>query len=148
MSNRRIEKKQNTKKESEAKNIVLQKPATVSIDDDATIMKEKKENAQDVLIGSMNPPETAVVNTEDVEKKKFEKAKPTTVRTKITDSFIEFDGISISLSAVEKAVKKDAVSKKLKGEIIIYINVLDLAAYYTVNGAGSPEEKVLFSDIM
>ena len=129
MSNRRIEKKQNAKKESEAKNIVLQKPATVAIDDDATIMKEKKENAQDVLIGSMNPPETAVVNTEDVEKKEFEKAKPTTVRTKITDSFIEFGGISISLSAIEKAVKKDAASKKLKGEIIIYINEIAITIF-------------------
>lgn len=148
MSNRRIEKKHSAKKESEAKNIVLQKPASATIDDVTTIIEAKKDNAQDVLNGGMNPPETASANTKDAEKQEPEKTKPTTVRTKITDSFIEFDGISISLSAIEKAVKKDAASKKLKGEIIIYVNVLDLAAYYTVNGAGSPEEKVLFSDIM
>lgn len=148
MSNRRIEKKQNSKKVSEAKNIALQKPASATIDDVTTSIEAKKDNAQDVLSGGMNPPEIAAVNTKDAEKQESEKAKPTTVRTKIADSFLEFDGISISLSAIEKAVKKDAASKKLKGEIIIYVNVLDRAAYYTVNGAGSPEEKVLFSDVM
>ena len=55
--------------------------------------------------------------------------------------------MDISIPALEKAVKKQAAAKKQKGEIVIYVNVSEQAAYYTVNGEGNEEMKVLFSEI-
>ena len=50
------------------------------------------------------------------------------------------------MAAVEKAVKKDAADKGMKGDITIYLNIAEQAAYYTVNGEGSENQKVHFSD--
>lgn len=63
-------------------------------------------------------------------------------RTKILDTCIEFDGNSVSMTEVEKAVKADAAEKGLKGEILIYLNINEKAAYYTVNGVGADEQKI------
>ena len=45
---------------------------------------------------------------------------------------------------IKKAVKKDAAEKKLVGTIRIYLNVAQMAAYYTVDEKGSDEYKVDF----
>lgn len=64
------------------------------------------------------------------------------VRTRISDVTIEIFETCVDLAAVEKAVKKDAADKNLKGEIKIYINAERRAAYYTVNGEGSEVNKI------
>lgn len=46
-----------------------------------------------------------------------------------------------------KAVKKHAADNDLKGDINIYLNITEKAAYYTVNGNGGEGQKVLFSEI-
>ena len=55
--------------------------------------------------------------------------------------------MSVSISEVEKSVIKPVADKGLKGEIKIYLNVAEEAAYYTVNGEGSEEQKVLFAEM-
>lgn len=49
---------------------------------------------------------------------------------------------------IKKAVKKDAAEKKLVGTIRIYLNVAQMAAYYTVNGQGNDDYKVEFVKIV
>lgn len=52
-------------------------------------------------------------------------------------------GLSVSIPEVEKAVKKHAADNGLKGDINIYLNITEKAAYYTVNGNGGEGQKVL-----
>ena len=80
------------------------------------------------------------------ETKEHVKAAAKAVRTRIADTVVEVNGTSVSMAAVEKAVKKDAVDKGLKGDITIYLNIAEQAAYYTVNGEGSENQKVHFSN--
>ena len=54
------------------------------------------------------------------------------------------DGIHKSEDLITKAVKKDAAEKGLNGTIRIYLNVAQMAAYYTVDEKGSDEYKVDF----
>ena len=68
-------------------------------------------------------------------------------RTKVADTVLEVEGLSVSIPEVEKAVKKHAADNGLKGDINIYLNVTEKAAYYTVNGNGGEGQKVLFSEI-
>ena len=69
------------------------------------------------------------------------------VRTKVADTVLEVEGLSVSIPEVETAVKKHAADNGLKGDINIYLNVTEKAAYYTVNGNGGEGQKVLFSEI-
>ena len=46
------------------------------------------------------------------------------------------------VSDIEKEVKKDALEKGLKGDIKIYLNINEKAAYYTVDGEGASEYKI------
>lgn len=64
------------------------------------------------------------------------------VRTRISDVTIEIFETTVTLDAIEKAVKADAAAKKLKGEIKIYVNAEERAAYYTVNGEGDGSNKI------
>ena len=80
------------------------------------------------------------------ETKEHVKAAAKAVRTRITGTVIEVNGTSVSMTAVEKAVKKDAIDRGLKGDITIYLNIAEQAAYYTVNGEGNESQKVHFSD--
>ena len=87
----------------------------------------------------------AVKDVAEVAEKKVKTAKKTVRRaagTKIKDVTIEIFETSVSLSAVEKAVKKAVADKGLTGEVNIYLNAERRAAYYTVNGEGSEEYKV------
>lgn len=65
-----------------------------------------------------------------------------TIRTIVPEVNLEIFETSVSISAIEKAVKKAVSSRKLKGEIKIYINAEQRMAYYTVNGEGSEEFKI------
>lgn len=64
------------------------------------------------------------------------------IRTRVSEVNLEIFETSVSISAIEKAVKKAVSSRKLKGEIKIYINAEQRMAYYTVNGEGSEEFKI------
>lgn len=64
------------------------------------------------------------------------------IRTRVSEVNLEIFETSVSISAIEKAVKKAVSSRKLKGEIKIYINIEQRMAYYTVNGEGSEEFKI------
>ena len=43
---------------------------------------------------------------------------------------------------MKKAVRKSVKEKGLSGNIEIYLNAEERAAYYTVNGNGSPEYRI------
>lgn len=62
--------------------------------------------------------------------------------TKISSVQIEIFETTVSLDAVKKAVRKSVKEKGLSGNIEIYLNAEERAAYYTVNGNGSPEYRI------
>lgn len=62
--------------------------------------------------------------------------------TKISEVNVEIFETNVSLDAIEKAVKKEASDKKLKGDIKIYINAEHRTAFYTVNGEGAKDYKI------
>ena len=62
--------------------------------------------------------------------------------TKISSVQIEIFETTVSLDAMKKAVRKSVKEKGLSGNIEIYLNVEERAAYYTVNGNGSPEYRI------
>ena len=64
------------------------------------------------------------------------------IRTKISEVNVEIFETNVTLDAIEKAVKKAVSDKKLKGDIKIYINAEQRAAYYTVNGEGAEDYKI------
>ena len=61
---------------------------------------------------------------------------------KISSVQIEIFETTVSLDAVKKAVRKSVKEKGLSGNIEIYLNAEERAAYYTVNGNGSPEYRI------
>lgn len=62
--------------------------------------------------------------------------------TKISSVQIEIFETTVSIDAVKKAVRKSVKEKGLSGNIEIYLNAEERAAYYTVNGNGSPEYRI------
>lgn len=150
MANRRMSKKKLAEKATEA----AEKVETV-----AKAAAEKAEEAVHVTVDNleahMNKPEvkeaaetlTEAVKDAAVNTAKDIKTVAGAVRSKVSDVLMQYNGMDISIPALEKAVKKQAAAKKQKGEIVIYINVSEQAAYYTVNGEGNEEMKVLFSEI-
>lgn len=123
---------------------------------------EAVKNTGDAIEANMNKPEVkesacviadAVKDTAaDAVEEAREFVKATTkavkaVRTKVADTVLEVEGLSVSIPEVEKAVKKHAAGNGLKGDINIYLNITEKAAYYTVNGNGGEGQKVLFSEI-
>ena len=123
---------------------------------------EAVKNTGDAIEANMNKPEVkesacviadAVKDTAaDAVEEAREFVKATTkavkaVRTKVADTVLEVEWLSVSIPEVETAVKKHAADNGLKGDINIYLNVTEKAAYYTVNGNGGEGQKVLFSEI-
>lgn len=70
------------------------------------------------------------------------KAAVKAARTKVSDVVLEVEEVNVSVSDIEKEVKKDALAKGLKGDIKIYLNINEKAAYYTVDGEGASEYKI------
>lgn len=114
--------------------------------------KEKVENvvdsAKDKMEEFMNKPEV-VEAKEDItnaveEATETVKTAAKTVRTKVSEVILQY-GEDFLIADIEKAVKKDAADKKLKGDIKIYLNLEEKAAYYTVDGKGDETMKVSFS---
>ena len=64
------------------------------------------------------------------------------IRSKISEVNVEIFETNVSLEAIENAVKKAVSDKKLKGDIKVYINAEQRAAYYTVNGEGAEDYKI------
>lgn len=62
--------------------------------------------------------------------------------TKIGAVHLEIFETNVSMDDVKKAVKKDIADKGLSGNIEIYLNAEERAAYYTVDGVGSAEYKI------
>lgn len=106
------------------------------------------DTAKEKVEEFMNKPE--VIETkediEDVAENAVEAVKTAVkaVRTKVFDIVLQYEGDFV-IADIEKAVKKDAASKKIKGDIKIYINVAEKTAYYTVNGEGNEAMKVPFA---
>ena len=87
----------------------------------------------------MNSP--IVEEGKEILKETKEKASQV-IRTKISEVNVEIFETNVSLDAIEKAVKKDMSDKKLKGDIKIYINAEQRAAFYTVNGEGADDYRI------
>lgn len=145
MANRRI----NKKKMVEMATGVVAKTEKVA-HDVAEAAVDAAQTAAENIEEQMNKPEVADAKEEIKENAEKAKERVKTAvkaaRTKVVDTNLEFDGISVSVAAVEKAVKKDAAAKGLKGDIAIYLNINEQTAYYTVNGEGSDEQKVAFAE--
>jgi DNA-binding transcriptional regulator YbjK len=154
MASKRISKKKMVEKATEAVAKTEEAAKTV-VERTEEVVKTMEAKFEE----NMNKPEVkeaaavvkeAVKSTAaDVVKETKEQVKTAakTVRTKIVDTKLEINGMSVSISEVEKAVKKAVADKGLKGEINIYLNVAEQAAYYTVNGEGNEEQKVLFAEM-
>ena len=99
----------------------------------------------------MNTPivEKAKETVKDAAEKAEDTVKTVTKAAKdagnrVSSVTLEVSGLDISLEDIKKAVKKDAAEKGLNGTIRIYLNVAQMAAYYTVDEKGSDEYKVDF----
>ena len=110
-------------------------------------VQEVKDNAKDI----MNTPivEKAKETVKDVAEKAEDTVKTVTKAAKdagnrIEAVTLEVSGLDIDMDDIKKAVKKDAAEKGLNGTIRIYLNVVQMAAYYTVDEKGSDEYKVDF----
>ena len=87
----------------------------------------------------MNSP--IVEEGKEILKETKEKASQA-IRSKISEVNVEIFETNVSLEAIENAVKKAVADKKLKGDIKVYINGEQRAAYYTVNGEGAEDYKI------
>ena len=119
-------RKRNTKKTVET----IKKTAAKTAEKVAEIVPELVETVSEKAEEFMNSP--VMEEGREAMKETAEKVS-VNVRTRISDISLEIFELSISVKDIEKAVKKDAADKKLKGEIKIYINAEERAAYYTVN---------------
>ncbi len=121
--------------------------ATKTVKEKAAKIVEKITDETPDLVGTISSKAEEIINSPMVEEGKealkdtAEKAMAT-VRTRISDVTLEIFETSVSLDAIQKAVKKEVSDKKLKGEIRIYVNAERRAAYYTVNGQGSEAYKI------
>ncbi len=71
-----------------------------------------------------------------------EATKPPRKMTKVTDTVLEIFETKVSMKDLEAVIKKEVKANGLKGEIKIYLNAEQRAAYYTVDGQGSDDFKV------
>ena len=62
--------------------------------------------------------------------------------TKVSDTILEIFETKVSMKDLEAVIKKEVKANGLKGEIKIYLNAEQRAAYYTVDGQGSDAFKV------
>lgn len=62
--------------------------------------------------------------------------------TKVSDTVLEIFETKVSMKDLEAVIKKEVKANGLKGEIKIYLNAEQRAAYYTVDGQGSDDFKV------
>ena len=104
------------------------------------VADEAKSTAADIKEGAKMIKEDTkeAAKTASTEAKAAVKA----VRTKVSDVVLEGEEVNVSVSDIEKEVKKDALEKGLKGDIKIYLNINEKAAYYTVDGEGASEYKI------
>ena len=111
----------------------------------AETVKEVIDKAPETVKEVTDKAQEAVKDVAEAAEKTVKTAKKTVRRaagTRVKDVTIEIFETSVSLSTVEKAVKKAVADKGLTGEVNIYLNAERRAAYYTVNGEGSEEYKV------
>lgn len=60
-----------------------------------------------------------------------------------TTAFVEMNGLSVSMTDIQNAVKKAVKSEELAAsEIRIYVNAYEQTAYYTVDGVAKDEYRV------
>lgn len=60
-----------------------------------------------------------------------------------TTAFVEMNGLSVSMTDIQNAVKKAVKAEGLTAsEIKIYVNAYEQAAYYTVDGTAKDTYKV------
>ena len=115
------------------------------IDKAPETVKEVLDKAPETVKEVTDKAQEAVKDVAEAAEKTVKTAKKTVRRAagiRIKDVTIEIFETSVSLSTVEKAVKKAVADKGLTGEVNIYLNAERRAAYYTVNGEGSEEYKV------
>ena len=106
-------------------------------------MQETAEKVMDKVVEEAPVvAKTISSKTEEIMNSPVVKEVKKTIRTRVSEVNLEIFETSVSISAIEKAVKKAVSAKKLKGEIKIYINAEQRMAYYTVNGEGSEEFKI------
>ena len=126
--------------------IIMRKKQSVSKIAKATV-QEVKNNAKEV----MNTP--IVEKAKETVKDAADKAEDT-VKTmakaakdagnRVSTITLEVSGLNLSMDDIKKADRKDAADKGLHGTICIYLSVVQMAAYYTVDGKGSDDYKVDF----
>lgn len=106
-----------------AKTVEATETAREKVAEKVTGVKEVAENVKETII------------------KESEKVAQNAI-TKVSNVQLEIFETTVSLADIENAVKEDAAAKNLKGDIKIYINVEQRAAYYTVNGEGTDEHRI------
>ncbi|MDY4692274.1 MAG: DUF6465 family protein [Blautia sp.] len=115
-------------------------------------MERKKRNSSKTAATAKQTAEKVTATVAEEVKEPVKKVVKHTAKTAATkktfNTTIELDGLSVSLPAIEEAVKKAVEEKKIEGkEIGIYINTVRKAAYYTVDGQGSVDYKIDLSTL-
>ena len=109
----------------------------------------KAENAAEAKTAEVKATEVKAAEVKPAaEEKAVEKkpaAKKTTTRKPAckVSTCVELNGLSVSVSDIEAAVKKAVKASGAEAtDVKIYINAAEQAAYYTVDGAGDATNKV------
>lgn len=139
-----MRKKRTSEVKTNAKNTVKEVSKDLKDKMNAPVVEKAKETvkeaAQKTEATVKAATKTAKATTKAV--KETTKAVKETARTRVGAVNLEIFETNVTVDAVKKAVKNDAAAKGLAGNIVIYLNAEERAAYYTVDGVGSEDYKV------
>ncbi len=125
------------------KTVAPAKAAAVKAEKTAEVKEVKATEVKAAEKAAEVKPAEAVVEEKAAAKKA--PAKKTTTRRPAckVSTCVELNGLSVSVSDIEAAVKKAVKASGAEAtDVKIYINAAEQAAYYTVDGAGDATNKV------
>lgn len=111
---------------------------TAAAETTAEAAKEPKKAAKKETVKKEVKKAVKKENTETM----AEATKTPRKMTKVSDTVLEIFETKVSMKDLEAVIKKEVKANGLKGEIKIYLNAEQRAAYYTVDGQGSDDFKV------
>ena len=132
-----MRKKKTSEIKTNAKNTVKEVSKDLKDKMNAPVVEKAKETVKEV---AQKTETTVKATTRNV--KATTKAVKETARTRVGAVNLEIFETKVTVDAVKKAVKNDVAAKGLAGNIVIYLNTEERAAYYTVDGVGSEDYKV------
>ena len=139
-----MRKKRTSEVKTNAKNTVKEVSKDLKDKMNAPVVEKAKETVKEAAQKTGTTVKAATKTAKATTKavKETTKAVKETARTRVGAVNLEIFETNVTVDAVKKAVKNYAAAKGLAGNIVIYLNAEERAAYYTVDGVGSEDYKV------